>query len=68
VDFGDTKTPVYADFAYLAFTLAMTYQVSDTTLHTRLMRRIALGQALLSYGFGTIIIATTINLVANLGK
>jgi uncharacterized membrane protein len=67
IDFGDTTTPTYADFAYVAFTLGMTFQVSDTTLKTRALRAIALRHALLSYLFGTIIIATTINLIAGLG-
>ena len=44
----------------------MTFQVSDTALQTRKMRRIALGHALLSYLFGTVIIATTINALAGL--
>jgi uncharacterized membrane protein len=68
VEFGDTKTPTYADFAYLAFTLGMTYQVSDTTLGSRQFRITALRHALLAYLFGTIIVATTINLVAGLAK
>jgi uncharacterized membrane protein len=68
VDFGDTKSPRYADFAYLAFTVGMTYQVSDTILTKRKFRATALRQALLSFVFGTIIIAMTINLVAGLGK
>jgi uncharacterized membrane protein len=68
VDFGDTRAPVYADFAYLAFTLGMTYQVSDTTLGRRDFRRVALGHAFLAYLFGTVIIATTINLVVGLGR
>ncbi len=68
VDFGDTKTPVYADFAYLAFTMGMTYQVSDTSLKSREFRSMGLRHALLAYLLGTVIIATTINLVAGLGK
>ncbi|HEX3082521.1 MAG TPA: DUF1345 domain-containing protein [Candidatus Saccharimonadia bacterium] len=68
VDFGDTKTPVYADFAYLAFTLGMTFQVSDTNLKTQAFRRTALRHALMSYVFGTVIIAVTINLIAGLGQ
>lgn len=67
VDFGD-KRPVFADFSYLAFTIGMTYQVSDTTLKTSEFRRIALQHALLSFVFGTAIIATTINFVAGLVK
>jgi len=38
VDFADTDPPRYTDFAYLAFTLGMTYQVSDTTLQTSQLR------------------------------
>jgi uncharacterized membrane protein len=66
VDFGATTEPDYRDFAYLAFTVGMTYQVSDTNLSLPEMRRRALAHALLSYVFGTVIIATTINIVASL--
>jgi uncharacterized membrane protein len=66
VDFGGTDQPDYLDFAYLAFTVGMTYQVSDTTLSSRELRRRVLGHALLSYLFGTVIIATTINVIASL--
>jgi uncharacterized membrane protein len=68
VDFGETKEPVYADFAYLAFTLGMTFQVSDTPFKRSEFRATGLRHALLSYLFGTIIIATTINLIAGLTK
>ena len=30
VDFNGVDEPDYRDFAYLAFTIGMTYQVSDT--------------------------------------
>jgi uncharacterized membrane protein len=67
VDFaGDA--PTYHDFAYLAFTVGMTYQVSDTDLKKPAMRRLALKHAMLSYVFGTVILAITINLVVNLGN
>ena len=64
VDFGKER-PRFSDFAYLAFSLGMTYQVSDTTLQTTEFRRVALHHAWLSFVFGTAIIATTINLVAS---
>lgn len=67
IDFG-ARRPRYADFAYLAFTVGMTFQVSDTTLQSAALRRTVLKQALLSYVFGTAIIAATINLLAGLGK
>jgi uncharacterized membrane protein len=66
VDFHGDEAPDYGEFAYLAFTIGMTYQVSDTDLGSRAIRRALLGHALLSYLFGTVILALTINLVANL--
>ncbi len=68
IDFNDHDEPDYRDFAYLAFTIGMTYQVSDTDLETKLIRRTALRHALLSYLFGTAIIAVTINIVAGLAS
>ena len=52
----------------MAFTIGMTYQVSDTELNSRAIRSTALRQALLSYLFGAVIIAMTINVVAGLLK
>ena len=68
IGFNSRQRPCYTDFAYLAITLGMTYQVSDTDLQTRAIRATALRQALLSFLFGTVIVATTINLVAGLAK
>ena len=68
VDFNEDEPPDYRDFAYLAFTIGMTYQVSDTDLRTKAIRRTALRHALLSYLFGTVIIAVTINVVAGLAR
>jgi uncharacterized membrane protein len=58
--------PTYRDFAYVAFTIGMTYQVSDTTLRDPLIRRTVLPHALLAYLFGVVIVAGAINLVAGL--
>jgi uncharacterized membrane protein len=68
VDFNQERPPRYTDFAYLAFTLGMTFQVSDTDLKNHLIRVTALRHALLSYLFGAVILATTINLVAGLSS
>ncbi len=56
--------PDYTDFAYLAFTIGMTYQVSDTGIETRAIRRTVLGHGLLSYLFGAVILAVTVNTIA----
>ncbi len=68
IDFSSKQEPSFADFAYVAFTIGMTYQVSDTTFTSTRFRRVALGHALLSFVFGVAIIATSINFVAGLGK
>ena len=66
IDFHNEKAPDYRDFAYVAFTLGMTYQVSDTDLTSKKIRTTALRHALLSYVFGIAVIAITINVVAGL--
>jgi uncharacterized membrane protein len=66
INFNDGSPPRYSDFAYVAFTVGMTFQVSDTNLETSAFRSTALSHALLSYLLGAIILATTINLVAGL--
>lgn len=66
IDFNQDEPPQYTDFAYLAFDLGMTYQVSDTTLRSTGFRREVLKHTLLSYVFGAVILASVINLVAGL--
>ena len=67
IDFNQAEDPMYSDFAYFAFGLGMTYQVADTNVQTNRMRRLVLGQTLLAYLFGAVILATVINLVTGLG-
>lgn len=66
IDFNEDAKPAYSDFAYLAFTIGMTFQVSDTIFRNRKVRKVALIHALFSYLFGTVIVATMINLIAGL--
>src|SRR4029450_6457600 len=66
IDFNQEAPPRYADFAYLAFTVGMTFQVSDTTLRSSALRAATLRQALLSYLGGALILASPITLVAGL--
>lgn len=67
IDFNQDQPPGYRDFAYLALTIGMTFQVSDTSLRNSAVRSTALQHARLSYLFGSIILATAINLVVSLG-
>ncbi|GAA4005130.1 DUF1345 domain-containing protein [Deinococcus rubellus] len=65
VQFPDTPEPDYLDFAYLSFTIGMTYQVSDTDLNQRSMRRLLTGHSLISYVYGVVIIALAISVVSS---
>jgi uncharacterized membrane protein len=66
IDFNESAAPDYTDFAYLSFTIGMTFQVSDTNLSSKDVRRTALRHALISYLFGAVIIGLIINVVASL--
>ncbi|MFC0006658.1 DUF1345 domain-containing protein [Micromonospora siamensis] len=66
VDFHQQGRPCYADFAYLAFTVGATFQVSDTDICSPEIRRTVLRHAVVSYLFGAVIIAATVNLLAGL--
>lgn len=68
IDFNQLEPPRYSDFAYFSFNLGMTFQVSDTAVTDHRVRATVLRHALLSFVFGTVILATTINLVAGLGQ
>jgi uncharacterized membrane protein len=69
IAFGDAagrQQPSYRDFAYVAFTIGMTYQVSDTTVRDPQIRRTVLAHALLSYLFGVVIVGGSVSLIAGL--
>jgi uncharacterized membrane protein len=66
IDFHTGDPPDYRDFAYVALTIGMTFQVSDTDLRAKPIRRTAIRHALLSFVFGAVIIAVTINAVGGL--
>jgi uncharacterized membrane protein len=68
IDFNQDELPRFMDFAYVAFTIGMTYQVSDTTLRSSQIRLAALRHGLQSFIFGSLILATTVNLVAGLAR
>jgi uncharacterized membrane protein len=69
IDFkADNEDPDYQDFAYLAFTIGMTFQVSDTDVQGRKIRRTVLKHSLLSYLFGSVILAVVINVIAGIVK
>jgi uncharacterized membrane protein len=63
IDFPGPGEPDYADFAYFAFTLGMTFQTSDVVIRSRRIRRIATLHSLLAFVFNLGIIAFTINVL-----
>jgi uncharacterized membrane protein len=67
IDFNQEQPPSYSDFAYMAFTIGASFAVSDNNISSTAVRKAVLVHALLSYAFGTLIIAVAINLVTNVG-
>ncbi len=68
IQFNESEPPNYVDFAYYSFTVGMTFQVSDTAITSRAVRRTTLYHALLSYLFGSVLLGLVINVVATLLK
>jgi uncharacterized membrane protein len=68
LDFPEEEHPDFMDFAYFSFVLGMTFQVSDIQITSKSLRRMALMHGMLSFGYNTIIVALTINVVAGLGE
>jgi uncharacterized membrane protein len=68
LDFPEEEHPDFIDFAYFSFVLGMTFQVSDVQITSKSLRRMALMHGMLSFGYNTIIVALTINVVAGLGE
>lgn len=68
VDFNEDDPPRYIDFAYLSFTVGMTFQVSDTNICSKEIRRTVLRHAWISFPLGAVILAASINLVSGLAK
>ncbi len=66
IDFNSREEPAFRDFMYFSYNLGMTYQVSDTAVASSAIRSVVLRHTLLSYVFGAVVLASTINLVAGI--
>lgn len=64
IDFNSREMPCYKDFFYVAFAVGMSFAISDTNLTSTRMRVTALGHGLLSFVFGSIIVASVVNVIA----
>ncbi|MBV8860962.1 MAG: DUF1345 domain-containing protein [Mycobacterium sp.] len=67
IDFNQVEKPTFVDFAYLAFTIAITYGVTDTAVQNRPIRVSVLQHSMVSYLFGTVILAITVQVITTLG-
>lgn len=63
---GRLTEPDYWDFLYFSFTIAVAFQTSDVSVVTRQMRRLVLGQSVLSFVFNVVIIGLSVNIAAGL--
>jgi uncharacterized membrane protein len=66
VEFPGGAAPTYADFAYLAFTVGMCFQVSDVTVSSPQIRRTVLLHAVMSFVYATALLAFVLNLAFGL--
>jgi uncharacterized membrane protein len=60
----DGLEPNYWDFLYFSFTIAVAVQTSDVTVVSRTMRKLVLGQSVLSFFFNLLILGLSINIAA----
>jgi uncharacterized membrane protein len=65
---GGDGTPEFTEFLYFAFTIGMTFQVSDVTTDSAGMRRLVLIHGLVAFAFNAVILAATVNIVAGAGN
>ncbi|TDO07248.1 putative membrane protein [Mycobacterium sp. BK086] len=68
IDFNDPHNndqPSYTDFFYVAFAVGMSFAISDTNLTSTRMRKTALVHGLLSFVFGTTIVASVVNVISS---
>jgi uncharacterized membrane protein len=64
--FPNTPMPVFWDFAYFSFTIAAACQTADVSTQHAGMRKIVIGQTLISFLFNASILGFAINVTAGL--
>ena len=65
LDFPGGLKPDYPDFFYFSVVIGMTSQVSDVSITSRRMRRLATAHGMLSFAFNLVILALAINVLAS---
>ncbi len=66
LEFPTDELPDFWDFMYFSFTLAICYQVSDITIRSRHVRRVALAHVLLSFLNVTMILGLVVEIVSTI--
>lgn len=64
--FPDDPEPDYRDFLYFSLVIGMTSQVSDVCVTSKVIRRMVAIHGVLSFFFNLVVLALTVNMVANL--
>ncbi|HEX3710002.1 MAG TPA: DUF1345 domain-containing protein [Pseudolabrys sp.] len=64
--FPGRQPPDYWDFLYFSLVIAMTSQVSDVVITSKVIRRIAMAHGALAFFFNVSVIALTVNIISNL--
>lgn len=63
---GGESQPDYWDFLYFSFTIAVAAQTSDVAVQSASLRKLVLGQAVLSFFFNLLILGLFVNMAASL--
>ncbi len=66
LEFPGDKAPDYSDFLYFSLVVGMTSQVSDVQITSKALRRMVSMHGVLSFFFNLVVLALTVNVVANL--
>jgi len=66
LEFPGDKAPDYRDFLYFSLVIGMTSQVSDVQITSKALRRTVSMHGVLSFFFNLVVLALTVNVVANL--
>jgi len=64
--FPGRQSPDYWEFVYFSVVIAMTSQVSDVVITSKIIRRIVIVHGVLAFFFNVAVFALTVNIVSNL--
>lgn len=64
--FPQPETPLYWDFAYFSLNLGMTYQVSDVTISSPLLRRMVILHCVAAFFFNIGVLALAVSMIGGL--